>query len=305
MGLFARTGALMLCLISVAMSDDLPDLKVINKGVKFPEGPVFHQGLLYYVGYGGSGVLSWDGRENKVLFNEPKCGPTAVYPFGRNLVVACNVGNELVLIRPDGGLVRRVGRDKAGQAIVAPNDFAPDGRGGVFVTGSGPTDATMIDGKVYHVSENLVVSEIARDIHFANGIARSPDGKRLLVAEPEAQRIISFELGSGDRLDAKLTDRRLVVRLDKFDPEGGIDAYPDGIKFGPDGNLWVGEYSKGRVVVFSADGKKFLHGYNIPGEQACTNIAFSPNGKSVVATCVDDTVNEPWPGTIYMWTIVH
>lgn len=288
---------------SVAVAAELPDLRTINKGIHFPEGPVFQGSLLYYVGYGGSGVLSWDGARNTELFNEPKCGPTAVHPVGDNLLVACNVGNELVLIRPDGHVLRRVARDRAGKQIVAPNDFATDGRGGLYVTGSGSSDTSRIDGKVYHVDKDLAVAEVASDIHFANGIALSPDGKRLLVAEPEAQRIISFATDRHGKFNERLTDRQLFVRVDKFDPEGGIDAYPDGIKFGPDGNLWVGEYSKGRVVVFSADGKRFLKGIDFPGEQACTNIAFSPDGRSAAATCVNDTVNEPWPGTIYMWSI--
>ncbi len=302
MSIQVRIGVLLAFWAISAIAGGLPDLTVINKGVKFPEGPVFHDGILYYVSYGGSSVLSWDGKQNKVLFSEPKCAPTAVHPLGQNLVVACFGGNQLVLIRPDGGVVRRVAEDKSGQPIIGPNDFASDGNGGVYVTGSGSSDTTIINGKVYHVTQDFVVSEIARDIHFSNGIAVSPDGKRLLVAEPEAQRIISFAVNLNGNLDGRLEDRRLFVRLDKFDPEGGIDAYPDGIKFGPDGNLWVGEYSKGRVAVFSATGK-FVRGYNLPGEQACTNIAFTPDKKSVVATCVDDTVNEPWPGTVYMWNI--
>ena len=58
----------------VAHAGDAPPLKIINKGVAFPEGPVYKGDVLYYVGYGGTGVVSWDGQQNKVIFSEQTCG---------------------------------------------------------------------------------------------------------------------------------------------------------------------------------------------------------------------------------------
>jgi sugar lactone lactonase YvrE len=139
---------------------------------------------------------------------------------------------------------------------------------------------------IYHVSQELELTELARDVHFPNGIAISPDRKRLLVSESEAQRVISFALNA----DGTLTDRRLFLRLNKLDPDGGIDAYPDRLKFGPDGRLWIGEYSKPRVAVVTADGKSFVRAYNFPG-QACPNLTFTPDGQYLIAAV--------WPGTVY------
>jgi gluconolactonase len=300
-GALARFGAITLLAASAAALAGMPpNAVVINKGVSFPEGPIFKGTKLYFVGYGGTGVLVWDGKASKVLFTEPKCGPTSVTTFGDDLLVACYEENVIVRIHTDGSEVSRIGKDTNGNVILAPNDFAPDPRGGVYVTGSGPPDTTMIAGKVYHISPALEVTELARDIHFANGLAVSPDGKRLLVAEAEAQRIISFSIND----NGTLSDRRLFARLNKLDPEGGIDAYPDGIKFGPDGNLWIGEYSKPRVAVLSGDGKSFVRGYDLPG-QACSNVAFTTDGKSVVSTCIDNKEVAPWPGTVYEWKIGH
>jgi gluconolactonase len=277
-----------------------PDLKVINKNVGFPEGPMYRGATLYYVDYGGQGVLSWDGKVNKTIYRDQQCFPTSVTNFGADLLVACFDGNYLVRIKLDGTVVKRIEQDKNGQKIVGPNDFAQDGKGGVYVTASGTfSDTSIIDGRVLHVSPSMEVTELARDIHFANGIAVTPDGKNLLIAESEAQRILSFKRNS----DGMLSDRRVFARVNKIDPDGGIDAYPDGIKFGPDGNLWIGEYSKPRVAVISGDGKTFIRGYEFPGK-ACPNVAFAPDGRSVVVAVVEDKDNAPYKGKLYEARIV-
>jgi len=286
-------GALLLT-CGAAHAEDAPALKIINKGVAFPEGPIYIGNILYYVGYGGTGVIAWDGRQNKVIFSEQTCGSNSVAKFGEDLLVACYDGNALVHIKADGTVVARADKATNGSAIVGPNDFASDGKGGVYATASGPWESAPIAGKVFHVSPDLKVTELADDLHYANGVVLAPGGKRLLVGESEAQRIISFAVND----DGTLSDRRLFLRLNKIDPEAGVDAFPDGIKIGPDGNLWIGQYSKSRITVVSPDGQTFIKGYNLPG-QACPNVAFAPDGKSLIATVVDDKSAAPWPGTIY------
>ena len=275
------------------------DLKPINQDIGFPEGPMYRGSTLYYVDYGGKGVVTWDGKTNKTIFTDNDCFPTSVVNFGEDLMVACFDGNYLVRIKLDGTVVARIDKDKKGLKIVGPNDFAPDDQGGVYVTASGTfSDTSIIDGRVLHISPTMEVTEIARDIHFANGIAISPDKKYLLVAEPEAQRILSFVRNT----DGSLSNRRVFARVNKIDPEGGVDAYPDGIKFGPDGNLWIGEYSKPRVAVISGDGKRFIRAYDLPGK-ACPNIAFPPSGKSFVVAVVEDKENAPYKGAVYQASI--
>jgi gluconolactonase len=212
-------GALLLgC--GVAHDGDTPELKVINKGVAFPEGPVYKGNTLYYAGYGGTGVIAWDGEQNRVIFNEKNCGPNSVANLGDDLLVACYDGNSLVHIKTDGTVVGRADKATNGSAIVGPNDLASDGQGGVYATASGPWETDPIVGKVFHVSPDLKVTELANDVHYANGIVVAPDGKRLLVGESEAQRIISFAIND----DGTLSDRRLFLRLNKIDPEGGIES---------------------------------------------------------------------------------
>ena len=119
------------------------------------------------------------------------------------------------------------------------------------------------------------------------------DGKRLYVNESEAGRVISFAVGD----DFSLSDRRLFVRVGVVDEASGIGAYPDGIKLGPDGNFYIGQYSKGRIVVVDGEGK-FVKAIDVPSPTA-PNLAFSPDGKTLYVMSVDDTANAPYWGKVY------
>ena len=138
---------------------------------------------------------------------------------------------------------------------------------------------------------------MANDLHYANGIVLGADGKRLFVNESEAGRVISFAVAD----DGSLSDRRLFVRVAVVDEASGINAYPDGIKLGPDGNFYIGQYTKGRttsrIVVVDKDGK-FVKAIEIPSASA-PNMAFSPDGSMLYVMSIDDMVNAPYWGKVY------
>ena len=155
----------------------------------------------------------------------------------------------MVQISSDGKTVSSSAKDNAGAALVGPNDGTPDGKGGIYFTTSGPWESAPILGRVLHMSADGTIRPLADDLHYANGIALAPDGQRLYVNESEAGRVISFKVES----DGTLSDRRLFVRLSALDEPP--EAYPDGLKSGPDGNLYIGLYSAGRILVVDKDGK--------------------------------------------------
>jgi sugar lactone lactonase YvrE len=111
------------------------------------------------------------------------------------------------------------------------------------------------------------------------------------VNESEAGRVITFAAQE----DGSLADRRLFVRLTSL--EEAADAYPDGIKLGPDGNLYIGQYSSGRIVVVTTDGK-LVRKLEVPSP-AAPNLAFGADGKAVYVMAVDDQQNPPYKGKVY------
>lgn len=280
--------------VALAQGAAAADVKVINEKAAFPEGPAFVDGKLHYVEYGAHTILVWDGMNNTQLWKSEGCGPSAVLPLGEgDLVVTCYDNGTIARVSRAGKTVATYEKDAAGGALVGPNDLAADGKGGSWFTASGPWESGPIVGKVYHLSPDGTIRMAADDLHYANGIALSPDGKRLYVNESEAGRVISFAVGE----DGTLSDRRLFVRVGAVDEASGAGAYPDGLKIGPDGNLWIGQYSKGRIVVVDPAGA-FVKAVEVPSPTA-PNLAFAPDGTSIFVMSVDDTANAPYWGKVF------
>ena len=264
---------------------------VINPEASFPEGPTVREGKLYYAEYGAHRVSLWDGTSNSFLWTKEGCGPSAVIPMSNGLAITCYDSGEMVQISFEGKTMAAASKDSSGAALVGPNDGVPDNKGGIYFTTSGPWESGPIVGRVLHMSADGAIRELANDLHYANGIALAPDGQRLFVNESEAGRVISFKIEG----DGTLSDRRLFVRLSALDEPP--EAYPDGLKFGPDGILYIGLYSAGRIIVVDKEGK-LLRKIEVPSP-AAPNLAFSADGKTIYVMAVDDTAKAPYKGKVY------
>jgi sugar lactone lactonase YvrE len=262
---------------------------VINPKALFPEGPVMAGDRLIYAEYAGNVVTVWDGAANATLWSMEGCGPSAVVPYGEGYVVTCYDSGQFAVISAAGETVRMIAADAAGGALVGPNDGVPDGKGGAYLTLSGPWESAPIVGRVVHLGADGTLRGVADDLHYANGAAMGADG-RLYVNESEAGRVISFAVGD----DGSLGDRRLFVRLTALGEEAG--AYPDGIRLGPNGNFFVGQYSSGRILEVAPDGT--LVAAHDTGATAAPNMTFSADGKTLYAMVVDNTAGAPYEGRV-------
>jgi sugar lactone lactonase YvrE len=204
--------------------------------------------------------------------------------------VTCYDSGQLVVISAAGKTLKSYDKDDAGGKLQGPNDGAPDGHGGAYFTLSGPWEAGPIVGRVVHLSADGKLTGVADDLHYANGIVFGKDG-RLYVNESEAGRTISFAVAP----DGSLSDRRLFVRL--YQMGEGPEVYPDGIKLGPNGNFYIGEYSSGTILEVTADGK-VANKYTVPSP-ASPNLTFSDDGKTMYVTAIDNKNGAPYEGKVY------
>lgn len=283
--------ALAIVVLSAGTAAAAAGVRVIDADAKFPEGPFVEKGILYYAQYGASEIDTWDGKKRATLWKEPGSGANAVQRFGEGFIVAAYDSGKIVLLDKAGKTAKVIDKDDAGKPLQGPNDIALDGKGGAYVTLSGPWETPPIVGKVIHIAADGTPKVLAENIHYANGIVLSRDGKTLYVNESEAGRVIQFTVAD----DGSLGDRRLFLRL--YELGEPPDAYPDGIKLGPDGNFYIGEYSAGRILVVGAD-KKLVRKIEVPSA-AAPNLAFSEDGKTIYVTAVDDKSGAPYPGKVY------
>ncbi len=269
-------------------------IEVIYDKAGFPEGPVWVAGKLYYAEYGKGLVQAYDGKAVTKVWEKKDCGPSAVVPAGDGqFLVTCYDNGTIARISTSGATVATYDKDDAGQPFVGPNDFAADASGGVYFTASGPWESEPIVGKIFYIAAKGGITQVADDLHYANGLALSNDGKTLYCAESEAHRVIQFKVGA----DGTLSERRLYVRGGDVDAKSGASAFPDGLKMDSKGNLYIGQFSAGRIVVVGPD-RKFVRAIDVPSP-AAPNLNFAADEGTVYIMAVDDVNNAPYLGKVY------
>ena len=153
-------------------------------------------------------------------------------------------------VSPAGETLQVYDKDATGAAFIGPNDFVADDAGGVFMSASGPWETAPIVGKILYRAPDGSLRTVADDLHYANGLALSPDGKTLYCSETYAYRIVAFDVGE----NGSLTNRREFARVN--DIAGGAPPLaPDGLKTDAMGNLYIALYEGGKVLVADPAGK--------------------------------------------------
>jgi sugar lactone lactonase YvrE len=104
-----------------------------------------------------------------------------------------------------------------------------DGNAYVNNTGFDFPGAEFAPGSIVLVAPDGEARQVADGVAFPNGMAITPDGRTLVVAESYANRLTAFAIGE----DGGLSGRRVWAELD-----GG---YPDGICIDADGAVWYAD----------------------------------------------------------------
>jgi len=286
-----------------AVRETVAAVAIVDSQAAYPEGPLWRDGKLLYVEYAGPGIKIWDGKSAGIYWSGPHCGASGLIAYRRDhLLIACYDANAIVELDERGNAVRTIDRDSAGKPFVGPNDFAADSLGGIYFSASGVYDLKApITGAVLYLSgDGARIVEVANIIHYSNGLTVSKDGKKLLVAEGLAGRILSFPINT----DGTLGPRTVWARLrDLAPPTPDEDAYngPDGLKLGPDGNYYIAQNGSGRVLVVDEAGK-LVRIVTVPTRYV-TNVNFGANGADTLyITGVFDQFKAPYAGAVYRWT---
>ena len=274
--------------------------RVLNDDAHFAEGPVWHQGKLYYVEYDRNSVTTWDGTANKVFWSKPGCGPSAVIDTADgSFLTTCYDSGTIGHISADGKDLPPYSHDKDGHTFKGPNDFAPDRHGGIYFTCSGSAPGPKIDGKIFYLAADGTISQKATEVHSANGIVVSNDGKTLYAIETEEHRLIRFRIAP----DGSLSDREVFLNLDDL-TRTSDHIYPDGVKIDSQGHLYIGQNPRdvraplaGTIFVVDSAGK-LLRTLKLPSP-GVPNLTFSPDEKTVYVMALDQLDKSPYRGKVY------
>ncbi|HEX2171808.1 MAG TPA: SMP-30/gluconolactonase/LRE family protein [Dehalococcoidia bacterium] len=229
---------------------------VLVSGLGFPECPRWHQGRLWLSDMNPKNVLTVedDGR-TQVQFTV--AGTPAGLGFRAD-------GSLLVVSMGDRRLLRWDGRDLAevadlsGLERVRINDLVADAAGRAYIGGFGydreagePRQA----GNVYLVTPDGAAHVAVHGPIFPNGLAITPDGRRLIVAETFGRCLSAYDIAE----DGSLSNGRLFADLGK--------VWPDGICLDAEGGVWLGSPPTGEFLRV-LEGGEVTHRVPVAGKWA-------------------------------------
>jgi gluconolactonase len=260
-----------------------------------PEGPLYVEGNLYFVGWMSNTLSKWDGKTTTVLNTLAGCGHNGLaLTKQKTFLVACTDENGAILeLDMTGKLLRRWDADDKGAPFAGGiNDVVVTADGGAYATVFGPYEGvpTAVAGKIVHLApgaRNWV--EVADDLNYANGVGVSPDQKTLYVSETVGNCILKFTVND----DGSLSHRSNFVLLNLLTPNT-VNSWwlgPDSMKIDRKGDIYVAQWFGGKILKLSPDGK-LLHIFKTAAGDGTTNLAFDDGEQNLYVTVVKDP-NDP------------
>ena len=236
---------------------------------EYCEGVVFdHQGN-GYISHGKTITrFSLDGKHETWATTGAPNGHK-VLSDGTHLV--CDASHPAVLhLSAAGKMLEPASKECDGKPLKGPNDLSLDTpHGGFYFTDPGGSGLENPIGTVNYVDKWGKTYQLDDGLAYPNGIVLRPDGKTLLVAESQKNRILVYDVSG----PGKVGPRKLFAKLPAKDSDQGqIDNQPDGICLDATGNLYVAHYGMKQVQVLDPQGK-IIARYD-GGNLTTSNVAF-------------------------------
>ena len=270
-------------------------------GLRGPEGPLYVDGNLYFVGWVSNTLSRWDGHATTVINTLEGCGHNGLaLTQQKTFLLACTDDHGAILeLDLSGKQLRRWDADDMGRPFTGGiNDVVVSANGGAYATVFGPPKAlpTAVAGKILYLAPGAKQwIEVADDLNYANGIGVSPDQKTLYVSETVGNCILKFTVNA----DGSLSERSNFVLLNLLVPDKVKSWWlgPDSMKIDRKGNIFVAQWSGGKVLKISPEGK-LLHVFAIEAGNGTTNVAFGVDEKQIYVTVVKDPDDPQARGSI-------
>jgi len=203
-------------------------------GFGFTEGPVWNPSGFLYVS---------DEEQNKIYRVYPDGRKETLIELGdpdgntfdrqQRLLDCASVLHAIIRVDP-GGRYTTLVDSYQGKRLNSPNDVVSGPDGAIYFTDptldlpKGERQEIPFQG-VYRLDSRGALRVLVKDISQPNGLAFSPDGKRLYVDDSEQKNIRVFDFKRG----GKVSNERV------FGEEKEPGGVPDGMRVDQTGNLYV------------------------------------------------------------------
>lgn len=237
--------AVLLFFAMLGTGQDFASMKpeLVADGFPGGEGPVWSRdGYLLFSDYSRDRIYKYVPGKTPEVFREGSNGTNGNAMDAQGRLYSCEYKSRRVTRTDTTGKVEVLFDRFEGKRFNAPNDIVVRRDGHYYFTDPLFTPLEQRDMDyygVYHATPAGQIEAIARLQTRPNGIALSPDGRILYVANTDERHIRAYDLdGNG-----KASGERVAV--------SGIEAGPDGIRTDVKGNIYIA--ARG-VQIYSAAG---------------------------------------------------
>jgi gluconolactonase len=233
----------------------------VAHGFRFTEGPVWSRdGYLLFSDIPGGKIIKQTPDGATEVYRAASNGAAGNAFDAQGRLYTCETHARRVTRTDKKGRIEVLADKWDGKRLNAPNDIVVSKSGHVYFTD--PAFGNQADTReldfygVYHITPKGQLSVIAKPAGRPNGIALSPNGRILYVANSDERNIRAYDVNRG----GEVSNERVAVSK--------IAGIPDGIRTGENGNLYVA--AKG-IAVYSPEGKLLA---TIPVAETPSNCAF-------------------------------
>ncbi|MEM6397316.1 MAG: SMP-30/gluconolactonase/LRE family protein [Bacteroidota bacterium] len=250
-----------------------PEIDTLFGGMSWSEGPLWlpKQQMIICSDVPNNHILSWREGEGKKVWlansgidgstDSPEPGSNGLILDSDGRLVACRHGSRQVarLLSPLDDPIAEwevLADNFRGRKLNSPNDLVYDSTGQLYFTDppyglagqdDDPTKEMDFNG-VYRIGQSGDLELLTSDLRRPNGIALSPDGRTLYIANSDAEEaiIIAYELDIGGQLSA------ISWTLDLTHRTTELPGLPDGLEVAQNGQIFA--TGPGGVWVIDPDG---------------------------------------------------
>ncbi|MGZ4692071.1 MAG: SMP-30/gluconolactonase/LRE family protein [Acidimicrobiales bacterium] len=238
--------------------------QVILEGLTFGESPRWHDGRLWVADWGAHQLIAIEADGTSEVVARVESFPFCIDPSPDGQLLVLSADDQAIFaLGPDG--TRTTHADLAGVSSSKWNEIAVDGRGNAYIDNIGfDFSGEPAAGIIGMVSPGGDYRQVADDVWFPNGMAITPDGSTLIVAESYGNRLTAFRIDP----DGGLSNRRVWADLG--------DGAPDGICLDAEGAVWYADVAH-RSCTRIAEGGEVLQRFEL--DRGCFACALGGPGR--------------------------
>jgi gluconolactonase len=247
-------------------------IELVAKGYVYTEGPAYSRdGSLIFSDTSGDKLWKWIPGSPPAVFRESANGPSGNAFDSQGRLYTCETHTRRVTRTNKDGRIEVLAEQWEGRKLNAPADLAVSKGDHVYFTD--PAFGAQADRReldfygVYHLPPKGPLKLVAKPAGRPNGIALSPNGRVLYVANSDEKNLRAYDV---DRNGDTSGERVLVA---------GIAGVPGGVRVNDKGDLFIAT-AKG-IAIYSPEGKAI---HTIEMHDRPSNCAFDPDGKTLYVT---------------------